>query len=90
MIPWPFALEWRNMMLLCPAVFRCNFFERVEWETSDLDVYIQNGAPADEFCMYLVQKEGYRPIDTEPERDYRHDEVLEVCLRKIYMRCIDA
>lgn len=36
------------------------FFERVVWKESDLDIFIQEGKDAKAFGKYLTEKEGYK------------------------------
>ncbi|MCJ1467351.1 hypothetical protein MMC07_005975 [Pseudocyphellaria aurata] len=40
--------------------FATQFFERVLWKESDLDIYIEKGHEADAFGAYLISKEGYK------------------------------
>ena len=49
------------------------FFERVVWPDSDLDVFI-NVKNVEAFSRYLVTEEGYtEPIETKPRQEnYRH------------------
>ncbi len=39
--------------------FALQFFERVFWKDSDMNVFIKKGAGADTFCPYLAEEEGY-------------------------------
>lgn len=59
-------------MAFCDALisgsFAIQFFERVSWRESDLDVYIEDGPDAEDFEQYLCQKEGYH-VSREREED---------------------
>ena len=44
---------------LVSGSFVLQFFERVTWRESDLDIFIEHGEGANKFGSYLVDKEGY-------------------------------
>lgn len=46
------------------------FFERVVWKDSDLDIYICEGRQADAFEKYLTEEEGYKMISANPTEEY--------------------
>ncbi|KAL9002532.1 MAG: hypothetical protein Q9180_009968, partial [Flavoplaca navasiana] len=44
---------------LISGSFAIQFFERVTWPSSDLDMYVKEGEGSDALCAYLVESEGY-------------------------------
>lgn len=47
-------------MLSSLGVFPLQFFERVCWEESDLNIWVQTTETAEELGMYIKAKEGYK------------------------------
>ena len=45
---------------LISGSFAVQFFERVTWNESDLDIFVNFQADATEFEQYLCEREGYR------------------------------
>ena len=44
---------------LVSGSFAVQYFERVTWEESDLDIFVKGGAGADAFGKYLMETEDY-------------------------------
>lgn len=54
------------------------FFERVVWEESDMDVIIKGKKEADAFGDYLTTVEGYELVSCSERNDYNLPDRLEV------------
>lgn len=54
------------------------FFERVFWKDSDLDIYIERGPNAHAFGEYLTKKEGYEFQKTSLSAGYKMSSICEV------------
>ncbi len=50
---------------LISGTFVLQYFERVLWEESDLDIFIKQGDGADASGRYLVKEEGYVLVKTQ-------------------------
>ena len=50
---------------LISGSFVLQYFEKVLWEESDLDIFIKQGDGADAFAQYLVKEEGYVLVKTQ-------------------------
>ncbi|KAL8755015.1 MAG: hypothetical protein Q9199_003945 [Rusavskia elegans] len=63
---------------LISGSFAIQFFERVVWSSSDLDMYVEEGEDSDTIAQYLVMSEGYTLEDTiKPQSfDYAVGEVV--------------
>ena len=60
---------------LISGSFAIQFFERVVWEESDLDIFVEEGLDASNFEQYLCEKEGYHLTRKQSSGD---EEVYEV------------
>lgn len=65
---------------LISSSFAIQFFERVVWPSSNLDMYVEEGEDSDTIAQYLVMSEGYTLEDTiRPQSfDYAVGEVVTV------------
>lgn len=54
------------------------FFERVTWDESDLDIYIEEGPGAEAMSQYLIQEEGYSEPETQDHEAYQDRLVSQV------------
>lgn len=54
------------------------FFEKVIWQESDLDIYVENGSCTDDFSAYLIQEESYGLTGIKPSDGYDGGDMLEV------------
>ena len=66
--------EFRSRMgqhnAIISGSFVLQYFERVYWEESDLDIFILDGIDADDFCHYLIRGEGYICTGFRAEKPY--------------------
>lgn len=69
---------------LISGSFVLQFFERVTWEKSDLDIFVGH-RDVQSFRRYLVQEEGYRLVSDRAEMDYGMEALLEVRCFGIYI-----
>ena len=67
---------------LISGSFALQFFERVTWEKSDLDIFLGHGE-VESFKQYLVEEEGYRLVSDQI--DYGMEALLEVRCFDIYI-----
>ena len=45
------------------------FFERVTWKESDLDIFIEEGTETEAFSSYLIQREDYALLSKDVQRE---------------------
>jgi len=57
--PLRFRSQLRKQNAVISGSFALQFFERVVWEDSDLDIYAQAGLPTTYLAQYLRETEGY-------------------------------
>ncbi len=62
---------------LVSGSFAVQFFDRVQWTDSDLDIYIKGGVSTDAFGTYLCEAEGY-DAGEGPQNDYSFNRIIEV------------
>ncbi len=65
---------------LISGSFGLQFFDRVVWEDSDLDIYVKGNwedAGPNSFCEHLVQVEGYTLKNTMEMEEYQ-DQVITI------------
>lgn len=79
--PQFFRSQMAKYNALVSGSFVTGFFERVRWEGSDLDIYIEQGKGADAFASYLTEKEGYKLIDSDDNDQYLLFDLAEVSLK---------
>lgn len=58
-----------ELNILISGSFAIQFFERVTWPSSDLDMYVRDGKGADALRAYLVNSEGYTLQTTKGDGD---------------------
>lgn len=65
---------FRTQMSKCDALisgsFAVQYFERVTWKDSDLDVFVRYGLGTDSFHLYVCAVEGYQYVKTTKNQDY--------------------
>lgn len=69
---------------LISGSFALQFFERVLWKESDLDMFVQQGHGAEAFCRYLCMEEGYVLAKSQGREAYRIFDLVEVRSPKLY------
>ena len=73
---------FRSQMAQCNALISgsvpLQFFERVLWPESDLNVFMEEEPLTDAFSDYLVKREGYSRIHKNAWGEYDHQDILEV------------
>ena len=83
--------RFRSQMGKCDALisgsFAVQFFERVTWTASDLDIFIQEGNRANAFKEHLIKIEGYALVKSQHREPYGMSSLVEVsgleaCLRR--------
>ena len=67
---------------LVSGSFAVQFFERVAWEDSDLDIFVKGGAGAEAFGKYLTETEDYE-LQAPKEHDDYDDGFRVMDLRKV-------
>lgn len=78
----------RSQLGKCTALisgsFALQFFERVFWDESDLDIFVQDGRGSGELGLYLAEEEGYVLDSTKgrDRRDYIQPDIVEVSAKK--------
>lgn len=60
--------------------FALQFFERVTWKESDLDIFIESGPGPIAFGNYLTEVEGYYLTTTKDNTEYPNSDIIEVVL----------
>ena len=65
---------------LISGSFALQFFERVAWEGSDLDLFVEAGEDAQVLANHLVQVEGYQYVRQSFVENYRRESHAEVGL----------
>lgn len=74
----------RSQLGKCTALisgsFALQFFERVFWDESDLDIFVQDGRGSGELGLYLAEEEGYVLDSTKgrDRRDYIQPDIVEI------------
>lgn len=74
----------RSQLGKCNALISGSFalqsFERVFWDESDLDIFVQDGRGSGELGLYLAEAEGYVLDSTKrrPRSDWIQPEIVEV------------
>lgn len=68
---------------LISGSFALQFFERVTWDASDLDIFIPAGPGAESFGKHLQEAEGYSPQGTQNREDRDYDLYWIVEVREI-------
>lgn len=63
---------------LISGSFALQFFERVTWPKSDLDLFVEQGPGYESLCGYLVQMEKYKMLKSEDNTVYEKIDLLEV------------
>ncbi|KAL8992729.1 MAG: hypothetical protein Q9169_006881 [Polycauliona sp. 2 TL-2023] len=61
--------KMKEFNVLISGSFPIQFFERVTWPASDLDLYIKEGEGFDGFCSHLAEFEGYTLKTTKNSYD---------------------
>ncbi|KAL8815414.1 MAG: hypothetical protein Q9223_005438 [Gallowayella weberi] len=54
---------------LISGSFALQYFERVTWPASDLDIFVESGENSENLCKYLAETEGYFRVQGKEERD---------------------
>ena len=68
----------RNNAIVSGSV-ALQFFERVVWKDSDLDIFIRHGENAEAFEKYLTEEEGYKFMSQNRSREgYKMAFIVEV------------
>lgn len=74
--------RFREVLGKCDALisgsFALQFFERILWEGSDLDIFVESGQRALELEKHLVNIEGYRLSRETSHVEYHWANLLEV------------
>lgn len=67
--PCAFRSELGRCEALISGSFALQFFERVTWPQSDLDIFAEEGGNFHSMCIYLESKEGYKlqPVEVVPK-----------------------
>ena len=76
--PQTFRSRMGQHEVLISGSFALQFFARVLWEESDMDVFIEHGANANAFCEYLSTEEGYILSKSKGIEEYSMLELEEV------------
>ena len=63
---------------LISGSFALQFFERVTWPDSDLDIFVEQGEGCELFCKYLVEAEGYDLVRSQDQDRYAMYDLMEV------------
>ena len=63
---------------LISGSFALQFFERVHWHDSDLDIFVEQGPRATELELYILSQEGYRLKAIRHNRDPGWRDTVEV------------
>ena len=63
---------------LISGSFAVQYFERVLWEESDMDVFVQRGKSAMELGRYLCTVEGYESVRVREADEYMIESIHEV------------
>ncbi len=63
---------------LISGSFAVQFFERVMWHDSDLDLYVEDGPGYEALCKFVVDVEGYRPSNPTDLSSYEGKGLVEV------------
>ncbi|QDS77712.1 hypothetical protein FKW77_004048 [Venturia effusa] len=71
---------------LVSGSFALQFFERVMWKESDLDIFVQEGAGFDNMCSHLIEKEGYALQSHQAQEQLRHYHVDLLVEIKTFVR----
>lgn len=71
--------------VLISGSFALQFFERVFWKDSDLDVFVKRGQGAEAFGSYLCEKEGYKLLDVKDQDVYAMRDLTEVWSRSLWL-----
>ena len=79
-------IAFRNQLgrsdALISGSFALQFFERVIWQESDLDIVVEEGTGADKLAEYLIRVEGYERSKNQDFEAYRVDDIDGV--RSVY------
>lgn len=81
--------------VLISGSFAIQFFERVTWKESDLDLYAQAGSSTEALHKYLCEKEGYRVnrktggVDYWPIDDWLEVRTSSIRIAKPSFPCTD-
>ena len=78
--PLSFRSQMAEYDAMISGSFALQYFKRVQWRESDLDIYIEHGHLAEVFCQYLVKAEGYRTVKVYALGNYPRADPQEVCL----------
>jgi hypothetical protein len=78
--PREFREEMRKQDALISGSVALQFFDRVRWETSDLDVFVREHGQADALGVYLQESEGYEVVESPPFIETEVDEYEEVAV----------
>ncbi|MCJ1431534.1 hypothetical protein MMC27_000887 [Xylographa pallens] len=71
--PARFRSQMGQHSALVSGSFAVQFFERVTWEDSDLDIFVKGGAGAEAFGKYLIETEDYELQAAKEQEDYEND-----------------
>ena len=80
--PQGFRSQMATHNALISGSFAIQFFERVTWNESDLDIFVENKNDAAEFEQHLCEREGYRFVreqDHNGELYENMNRILNVC-----------
>ena len=81
--PYGFRSQMAKHDALISGSFVVQYFERVTWKDSDLDVFIKHGESADVFGRYLVSEEEYAQVSSTENAEYElhgYEEVSSINL----------
>ena len=80
--PKAFRSQLGRFDALVSGSLALQFFERVTWDDSDIDIFVENGANAESMISYIKNKEGYRFSRISELCNYEFGDPvqMEVCL----------
>lgn len=78
-----------NHDALISGSFAVQFFERVTWKETDLDIFIEQGSGALAFEKYLCEQEGYRfARETSHGQYWADNNCSKVCAGSMFFRLL--
>lgn len=76
--PQSFRSQMGRHNALVSGSVALQFFERVVWKESDIDIFIEQGENAEAFGNYLIEQEGYKFIKATENDEYMRPAIVEV------------
>lgn len=76
--PVRFRQQMAKHDVLVSGSVALQYFERVVWKESDLDIYVQTGLNAEAMAEYLVTAEGHSGTETRNAHEYMKPQTIEV------------